>query len=160
MSIKKALKLNNAGVTILESLLGLALIGIVMSSFVGGIVSMNKVRGEADGSRILNKQINDIIEGIRPNLKLYQLSYDSSKNSSERLDLKNLPMAWGNGVQAKASECKDCPGRYGYMIQSYDGYYGLYLVTVRFSHKEWSTKKNPTISEYGFVDYEFVVNVQ
>ncbi|MGE5085039.1 MAG: type II secretion system protein [Bacillota bacterium] len=157
----KSARSSNAGFTIVEGLIGFLLIAIVSSSFIGGIVAMQKLRMNTDDDRILNKQINDIIESIRPNLKMYQLSYDNSKTNAERLDLGTLPMAWGNGLQVRASDCSSCPGRYGYVIQSYEGYYGIYLVTLRFSHKDWATKKGTTNpAEFGYVDYEFVVNVQ
>lgn len=156
----KKLVLNNSGFSILESMVGLALLFIVMMAFISGMNSMKKLRGDTKGDQILNKQVNDIIENIRPNLKMYQLSYDGTKTSSERLAPDQLPMAWGNGFQSKAEDCPNCPGRFGYVIQSYDGFYGLYLVTIRFSHRDWSTVDKPTVANYGYVDYEFVVNVQ
>ncbi|MFM6929285.1 MAG: hypothetical protein ACKOX6_12535 [Bdellovibrio sp.] len=159
-SFKKIIA-NNGGMSLVEALLGFALIAVVASSFTSGILAIKKMQSSTEGDQLLNKQVNDIIESIRPNLKMYQLSYDNSKPNSERLDLATLPMAWGNGLQMKASDCSSCPGRFGYVIQSYEGYYGVYLVTVRFSHRDWSTKKgtsNP--ADFGYHDYEFVVNVQ
>ena len=151
---------NQKGFSIIETLVGLALIGIVMATFIGGLSALQDMKGNADELRLLNREVNDIIESIRPNLKSYQISYDESKSNAERLAVGSLPMAWGNGVKSTAEKCPNCPGRFGYVIQSYEGYFGLYLVTVRFSHKKWAGMDNPTVDQYGFVDYEFVVNVQ
>ncbi|WP_415062942.1 type II secretion system protein [Bdellovibrio sp.] len=156
---------NQKGITIIESLLGLAMITLVGSFFISGILSMKKVAKDSGTKNALYKQINDVIENIRPNVRMYQINYfqtDEERNNALALD--TLPMAWGSGIMTTAEQCPDCPGRYGFVIQAYPGMSGLYLVTVRLSHKDWSKgsaqSQEAGANAYGFVDYQFVVNSQ
>lgn len=156
---------NQKGITILETLLGLAMITLVGSFFISGALSMKKVAKDSGTKNSVYKQINDVIENIRPNVRMYQINYfQTDEARSLALAPGKLPMAWGNGYSTEAVNCKSCPGRYGFVIQAYPGMKGLYLVTVRFSHKEWSqsggNSKATKPEDYGFVDYQFVVNSQ
>ncbi|WII72309.1 hypothetical protein QJS83_00315 [Bdellovibrio sp. 22V] len=151
--------------SIIEALLGMAMITLVGSFFISGTLSMRKVAKESGTKNSVYKQINDVIENIRPNVRMYQINYyptDEARNAALALD--KLPMAWGNGTISTVEKCKACPGRYGFVIQAYPGMKGLYLVTVRLSHKEWSqgneSAKDAGANSYGFVDYQFVVNSQ
>lgn len=153
---------NQSGFSIVEALLGLAMIGLVGSFFIEGFLSMKKLSVQSGTKNALYKQINDVIENVRPNIRMYQINYSSKENEKdEALALNKLQMAWGNGFISKAKKCSNCPGRFGYIIQSYPGMKGLYLVTIRMSHKDWAQDKNVTDpSQYGYFDYQFVVNAQ
>lgn len=163
--MKSPLK-NQKGFSILESLLGLAMITLVGSFFISGAMSLKKVSADSSTKNSLYKQINDVIESIRPNVRMYQINYfTSDQERNAALALETLPMSWGNGIISTAEKCSQCPGRYGYVIQSYPGMKGLYLVTVRLSHRDWSANAvNPgariTPGSFGFVDYQFVVSAQ
>lgn len=153
---------NQKGFSIVEALLGLAMIGLVGSFFISGFLSMKKLSVQSGTKNALYKQINDVIENVRPNIRMYQVNYSSDENEKDKaLALNNLPMAWGNGFISTAKKCGSCPGRFGYIIQSYPGMKGLYLVTIRMSHKDWAQTTDVTDpSQYGFYDYQFVVNAQ
>lgn len=160
----KNLARNQQGLSILEVLLGLAMITLVGSFFISGILSMKKVAVNTGTRNALYKQINDVIENIRPNVRMYQVSYfETDEEREEALNPDTLPMAWGDGIISTRDLCPGCPGRYGYVIQSYPGISGLYLVTVRLTHREWARSDEGPDREglgYGHVDYQFVVNTQ
>lgn len=156
---------NQKGMSILEVLLGLAMITLVGSFFISGILSMKKVAMDSGTKNSLYKQINDVIENIRPNVRMYQINYfTSDKERENALNPGDLPMAWGNGMMSTAKECPGCPGRYGFVIQAYPGMKGLYLVTVRLTHRDWAQGEKAASAgdakSYGYVDYQFVVNSQ
>ncbi|AHI06467.1 hypothetical protein BDW_09835 [Bdellovibrio bacteriovorus W] len=154
---------NNRGLTILESLLGLAMLTLVGSFFISGTMTMRKVARDSGTKDALYKQINDVIENIRPNVRMYQINYSpTDEERAAALALDKLPMAWGNGSIETKETCPGCPGRYGFVIQAYPDLKGLYLVTVRLSHKDWSQQSGAVSSEtqFGYVDYQFVVNSQ
>lgn len=159
--------LNNRGLSILEALLGLAMLTLVGSFFISGMMGMKKVAKDTGTKNSLYKQINDVIENIRPNVRMYQINYISTDDERDRaLAVDKLPMAWGNGSISTAEKCPACPGRYGFVIQAYPQMKGLYLVTVRMSHKDWA-QGTPTadgvptsVGAYGYIDYQFVVNSQ
>lgn len=153
---------NNRGLTILESLLGLAMLTLVGSFFISGTMTMRKVARDSGTKDALYKQINDVIENIRPNVRMYQINYSpTDEERAEALALDKLPMAWGNGSIEAKETCPGCPGRYGFVIQAYPGLKGLYLVTVRLSHQDWAQQKGvKSEDQFGYVDYQFVVNSQ
>ncbi len=161
------MKLNNKGFSILEAMLGLAMLTLVGSFFISGMMGMRKVAKDSGTKNSLYKQINDVIENIRPNVRMYQINYGTSDEERDRaLAVDKLPMAWGNGTLSTAAVCPSCPGRYGFVIQAYPNLKGLYLVTVRMSHKDWAQGQQteegkPTaVGGYGYLDYQFVVNAQ
>ncbi|AHZ85225.1 hypothetical protein Bb109J_c2537 [Bdellovibrio bacteriovorus] len=156
---------NQKGMSILEVLLGLAMITLVGSFFISGILSMKKVAMDSGTKNSLYKQINDVIENIRPNVRMYQINYfTTDKERENALNPGDLPMAWGNGMMSTAKDCPGCPGRYGFVIQAYPGMKGLYLVTVRLTHRDWAQGEKAAVAgdakSYGYVDYQFVVNSQ
>lgn len=156
---------NQKGMSILEVLLGLAMITLVGSFFISGILSMKKVAMDSGTKNSLYKQINDVIENIRPNVRMYQINYfTTDKERENALSPGDLPMAWGNGMMSTAKDCPGCPGRYGFVIQAYPGMKGLYLVTVRLTHRDWAQGDKAAAAgdakSYGYVDYQFVVNSQ
>lgn len=154
---------NQKGLSILEVLIGFAMIALVGSFFVSGMVGLRKVAKDSGTKNSIYKQINDVIESIRPNVKMYQVNYFTSDEERERaLAVDKLPMAWGNGVIADKKDCAACPGRYGFVIQAYPNMRGLYLVTLRMTHKDWMTDDSNGAGKAvaNFVDYQFVVNAQ
>lgn len=150
---------NQKGFSIVEGIAALALITVVGFSFISGVLSLKKISADTGTKNSLYKQINDVIENIRPNVRMYQINFISTDDEREKaLDIKKLPMAWGNGFVSTAKQCENCPGRFGFVIQAYPGMKGLYLVTLRMTHKDWAEEQKE--GDYGFMDYQFVVNSQ
>lgn len=146
--------LNNRGQTIIESLVGLGLLAIMGSAFIGGMVSLrNTSRGTAVMSSS-EKQIADIAENIKSGVENYQVNFKYDVAAGELLKPDSLPMAWDNGKIAPRDECPDCAGTYGYTIQPYESYRGLYKVTLRMTHKLWIEKGE------AYKDYIFVVSAK
>ncbi|MBS1971605.1 MAG: prepilin-type N-terminal cleavage/methylation domain-containing protein [Bdellovibrionales bacterium] len=126
------MKLNQKGFTILEVLVALAMIVTVGSLFSLGFLNYQAIHLKAVNSSIVMKQINNLVESIRPNLQAYQINFDSNT----QLSADNLPMAWNKDYIGRVEDCPDCPGRLGYTIQP-TTQSGLFLVNVMVTHKEW-----------------------
>ncbi|WII71579.1 hypothetical protein QJS83_14005 [Bdellovibrio sp. 22V] len=142
---------NNKGQTIIEALVGLGLITIVGFAFTGGMVQLRKTTAKTVNFSSTEKQVNDIAENIKAGVENYQINFNyKDEGTSNALALENLPMAWDVGKVLPRSECKECAGTYGYTIQPYGDYRGLYKVTLRMTHKTWSEPK----------DYIFVVSAK
>lgn len=150
----KSICKNNRGQTIVESLVGFALISVVGSAFVGGMVALRNTTKDTVIMSSSEKQISDIAENIKAGVENYQVNFDYSESAGAILDVNNLPMAWDNGRIAPREACKDCAGTYGYTIQPYESFRGLYKVTLRMTHKTWAEKGEP------FRDYIFVVSAK
>lgn len=150
---------NRSGQTIIESLIGAAILGIMFLILVSGLSALRQ------GSRnnlVLSSsenQINNIADNIKSGIENYQINYNydsvgSSANLDKALDPLNLPMAWDANHDALKADCSSCPGTYGYIIQPLEAYRGLYQVTLRMTHKDWEEK-----GEH-FRDYIFMVSTK
>lgn len=126
------MKLNQKGFTLIEVLVALTMILTVGSLFSLGFLNYQKIHLKTKTSSNVMKQINNLVESIRPNLQAYQINFDPGT----QLSADSLPMAWNKDYIGKASDCPDCPGRMGYTIQP-TTQSGLYLVNVMVTHKEW-----------------------
>lgn len=131
----KRVRLNNKGFTLTEVLVGSALLGIVV---VGGLTAfdhLNKMSNENQTTSTVDDRVNEIIENIRQQPTTQILQFEEA---SDLLNPDNLKMAWSNQVDTPASECSECPGRYGYVITpASQATTDLYMVTIWFTHTEW-----------------------
>ncbi|WP_374033230.1 hypothetical protein ACES2I_10430 [Bdellovibrio bacteriovorus] len=145
---------NQKGQTIVEAIVGFGLITMVGLTFVGGMVSLRNTTKNTLLLSSTDKQVNDIAENIKSGVENYQINYDSDRSVSELLNPDTLPMAWDNGKVALRKDCSTCAGTYGYVIQPYPEFRGLYKVTLRVTHKSWIEKGE------AFKDYHFVVSAK
>lgn len=146
--------LNNRGQTIVESIIGFALISIVGFAFVGGMVSLRNTTRNTVVMSASEKQISEIAENIKAGVENYQINFKFDEGTSDVLAPDNLPMAWDNGIVSLRSDCPQCAGTYGYTIQPYEEYRGLYKLTLRMTHRAWQQAGE----EYR--DYFFVMSAK
>jgi type II secretory pathway pseudopilin PulG len=122
---------NNKGFTIVEVLVT-AVIGVLTAGVVAGYVSyLSKLNHEMKIRRIAGNVVHSISESIRFNLSLYQVSFDGSPATVERL-LKpdNLPWGISNSKLIQRSECVKwgCQAYLGFVIIPSDIVRNLYEV--------------------------------
>jgi type II secretory pathway pseudopilin PulG len=144
--------LNQRGYSLIEIgvALGIMLVGIFV--ITRGMDSMREITEDTLTLSANERQINMIADNLRTGLEQYQINFDQSdKRLEEILKVDTLPMAWDVGKNGPAENCPTCKGRYGYSIQVLERYRGLFLVTLRVTHKDWSEP---------FRDYKFVVTVK
>jgi hypothetical protein len=128
------------GVTLVEILVGVGISTLLILLAATASYQIAKVNSKVSTSIVENRQLLNIVENIRKGVSYYQIHFDDSPEiRNQVLATDKLIYAWSSQILANASECPDCPGRMGYMIQPYREIPGLYLVTVRLTHKEWDT---------------------
>jgi prepilin-type N-terminal cleavage/methylation domain-containing protein len=148
--------MKNKGFTLIEIMLSLAVLVVGVYLTAEGVNQMNS---SAKDTRLLSateRTINAIADNIRTSLGSYQITYDSSlATKNKMLDISKLPMAWGPGVIVSVASCtptKSCPiGRFGYIITPMPNYRGLYSVTLRMTTSEWKD---------AFREFTFIATVQ
>jgi hypothetical protein len=146
---------NTKGQTIVESLVALGLISIVGLTFAGGMGALRNISKASLLTSSTDRQVSDISENIKAGVQNYQVNFNFSQAAAEEyLKVENLPMSWDIGVTAKKGECTTCKGTYGYIIQPFEQFRGLYLVTLRMTYEDW--KKN----NEAYRDYKFVVSAK
>lgn len=142
----------NAGFTTMENLVAISIALVVGLAMVGGLVSYRKLSQNVILMSSTDKEVNDIGENIRANMESFQINYNFSAADKEKyLALSSLPMAWDVGISMPTEQCSDCAGRYGYIIQPFEEFRGLYVVTLRMTHKNW---------EEPFREFQFVVSAK
>lgn len=147
--MKKALK-DTQGFTLLEVLLALGILVVVSFAFVGGLASL---KGNSRESLLLSsssRQVDDVAENIKAGIENYQINFNYHDGKVKALKLESLPMAWDIGILTTREQCPDCAGTYGYLIQPLEKFRGLYIVTLRMTHKMWKAK-GETYRDYSFV---------
>lgn len=141
---KKSLR-SKKGFTITEVMVGTALLSIVV---VGGFTAfdqLNKIATNNATTSTVDDRVSEIIENIRQQPTTQILQYEEA---TDLLTSKNLKMAWSNNDDLPATNCMQCPGRYGYVITpATKATSDLYLVTIWFTHQEWGNE----IKKYEFL---------
>lgn len=141
-----------AGFTMVEIFIALAIMAV---GIYGVTTGMDSMRDIAEDTMILSaneRQINNIADNIRTGLEQYQINFNYTDQSTQtELKVQDLPMAWDIGINARAVDCPNCKGKYGYTVQVLEAYRGLYMVTLRITHKDWSEP---------YRDYKFVVTLK
>ncbi|WP_413561275.1 type IV pilus modification PilV family protein [Bdellovibrio sp. HCB209] len=141
------------GQSIVEALIALGMMSVIGFTFVGGLTSLRKLSTNSLLSSATDRQVADISENIKAGVQDYQINFNySPEEVNEILKVSNLPMAWDVGRVAAKADCPTCGGTYGYIIQPYEKYRGLYLVTLRMTHKSWVGETHR--------DYNFVVSAK
>lgn len=142
---------NQKGFTLIEVSVAAGILGVVLYLFTNGSSFLTQRNKQLEELMIMERHVTALYENIQSNIDVYQITYDPKKfndNADPRKLAKYLPMAWDMKVLTSVNNCKDCPGRMGYIIVPLDGYRGLYKLTIRATH--------PKIPE--FKDYIFLIN--
>lgn len=142
---------NQKGFTLVEVLIAGGILAAVVYWFAGGTTFLSKRNKQLEELMIMERHVNALYENIQSNIDVYQVTYDPREfnDNADPSKLKDyLPMAWDMKILTDVKNCKECPGRMGYVIVPLDGYRGLYKLTIRATHP-----KVPV-----FKDYSFLIN--
>lgn len=129
------MKIGRQGNTLLEVAIALAILSVVILGTIQGLTQIRSIFGNIVAARIEEQEVNNVIENLRNNIALYQVTFDSSTETlNEVLDPGRLPYAWNNAGIFPREACPVCQGHLGYVIRPYPMMRGVYLVTVRLTH--------------------------
>lgn len=130
------MKLSNRGFTMIELLASVA-IGIIVSystyyyiSYIAGMTSQLKL------SRVANDNVQAIVESIRFNLSMYQVTFETNvKKEDALLTADKLPYGISNGNLIPREQCaKDgCQAYFGYVIVPSLFVRNLYQVDIKIA---------------------------
>ena len=151
---KKPLRIisTSSGLTIVEILVALGIVGLGFAAFVSGFVALKNFSQKTSVSSTFDRQINEICGNIKAGIENYQVNFNFKDSASqEALNAEALPMAWDVDIISTKKECPQCQGSFGYTIQPLESMRGLYSVQVRFAHKSWGKMTK---------DFSFVVSVK
>ncbi len=140
--------LNEKGFTIIEPIIALSIL-IIMSLI--SYSSINQVKGlskRVNVSESSEKTVLQIIENVRTNMTSFKSTseYYTDASALTLLEDVNLVMAWDINKNTKKTNCIQCKGRYGFVMQPYEDFRGLYILTMKFTHESWNG--NPKIYKF------------
>ncbi|MBO9665953.1 MAG: type II secretion system protein [Bdellovibrio sp.] len=138
---------NNKGFTILETLAA-AVVGILVAYATFSYLTFSaKLTNQLKLSRVSNDVVQSIVESIRFNLSLYQVSFETSLDKEdELLKQEKLPYGISNGNLVARDQCGKtvpCQAYFGYIIVPSIFIRNLYQVNLRVSlpGREEASKK-------------------
>ena len=128
------------GFTMVENLVAMVVIVIVTTALTSYLTYMKRTTEEIKVLSSEDKHVLDIIENIRTGLAHRQINFNVRSTTYDPLQTLPANNKWGKGIEGQ---------NYGYSIQR--GIYpGLYEVTLKLAHPNWSNPKT----------YQFVVGVR
>ncbi len=132
--------LNKKGFTIIEPILALSILIIMSLISYSSINQVNGLSKRVSISESSEKTVLQIIENVRTNMTSFKSSgtYYTDASALALLDDANLVMAWDINKNMKKDSCLNCKGRYGFVMQPYEEFRGLYILTIKFNHEIWS----------------------
>lgn len=147
--------INNRGMTLVETIVGFAILGAVFLVVVNGIDFIDNKKKEQTVSYSGEIIISSLVESIRSNI--YREKIDPDPDSFLKLNSVNdvkqqLHLCWTkDGYYPRGNQ--DCPGRMGYSISTLGTgggsiYRGLYKVTIRVTH---DTLFPDRVKQYEFI---------
>ncbi|WP_413561239.1 PilW family protein [Bdellovibrio sp. HCB209] len=139
------MKLNNRGFTMIE-LLSSIVIGVIVSystyayiSYVANATTQLKL------SRVANDNVQAIVESIRFNLSMYQVSFETNVLKEDALlAADKLPYGLSNGNMIPRAQCKSdgCQAYFGYVIIPSLFVRNLYQVDIKIALPKQNTLAN------------------
>jgi prepilin-type N-terminal cleavage/methylation domain-containing protein len=143
------------GASLVEVMIASAILGIAAAYTMSSLDNISRSRKQAIGLQGRHEIVYSLVENIRDNVGMFQISYDGNTSSTGNVDVvlteDKLSHAWSNAKVSTVEECPECPGRYGYLIQPMDGFRGLYIVTLRMTNKELFE---------GMREYQFITTIK
>ncbi|MCK6598937.1 MAG: type II secretion system GspH family protein [Bdellovibrionaceae bacterium] len=138
------------GFSIIEVLLGLVIITIVGSSSAYLLVKSKQSVNQVIVKSTKNTEFSNLIDTIRQNIDIMQIHYDSSSSMAiSKLTKENMPWAFDKYMIYPVSDCLNCSGRFGYIIQPSKTIRSLYDVKLRIYHESLGDQ---------FLEYSFIVS--
>lgn len=146
---------NNSGFSIMEAVVGLAIIGLGASGILTGLDSITTNKSKVNKSIGLEVILSGVVDEVRSNIMREKVDFRAREeflNLTVLEDVKaSLKLGWNqNGIDA---DCTSCKGRIGYVVTPYKVgtllYRGLYEVNIRVTHEE--------ILPNRFNQYRFIV---
>lgn len=134
---------SNQGFTIMEGMVALAFVALLLFFSVSAIQQVKTISSSVSTGVASEKQILEIVENARSNFVSFKTNYKFYTESQAEAFLTDdkLSMAWDKNIIAPVGQCESCRGRYGFVIQPYEKFRGLYIMTLRMTHKDWPQEK-------------------
>jgi hypothetical protein len=134
---------NNSGSSFIDALIAVAILVIFSAIYSGGLIQFKKHAERAVNINVADKEVLAVIESVRLDLGSQKLNFvEGASGIALELDPAKLPYAWSKFGTVKAADCPTCIGKYGYTIQPVTGFSGLFVTTIRMTHKDWPTYKD------------------
>ena len=140
----RKLPMNQHGQSLVEILVGLAIMVVLGLIFASGLIQMKNMSETTNLASREDKQVINILENARSTIAVQQIT------GAAVADSWNL--AWGNGEVVLASTCPNpdkldarCPGRLQYVVKPVPlaggvTQHDLYQIELKMKHLKWGDR--------------------
>jgi prepilin-type N-terminal cleavage/methylation domain-containing protein len=139
---------NRSGFTLIEVMVGVALLGVISWGVFNGVKMWNTEFQDMQQTSTGYNIVAEILNSVAVRGQYLQVDYSDDPGVTILSTWDNddeLPMAWNkSGVVYPVAECSagdfpgNCPrGRYGFIAKPITGFRGLYKITIMITHPEW-----------------------
>ena len=137
------MKNNEKGFSLLEVIVAMAIVMGTSFAVMKGFDSLNVLKSISNEKSSIESILMSQLDEIRSNIVNEKIDFKAdaflSLNTFETVNT-SLVMRWNQNGIYKASDCTQCKGRIGYVIEPYKVgtlvFRGLFLVTIRVTHSE------------------------
>ena len=140
----KKLLFNSTGMGLIEAMMAAGMLAIITAGVYKGVDMWTQILSTEKSTSISDGIKTEIIQSFASQAQFMQIDY-STRSASQILSGR-LPMAWNKfGKKVPVSICeinKECPrGRYGVVVKAVTGHKGIYKMTIKITHDDWSDPK-------------------
>lgn len=135
--------LNQAGMGLLEILVGISIASVGSFILLNGIDFLTEKKAVVDKNANLENMISGLIGSIRSNIVMEKIDFESEnflRNTTYESVEKSLKLCWVNDGIIPLESYPKCPGKLGYVVAPFKvgtmEYRGLYKVTLRMTHSD------------------------
>ncbi|RYZ88013.1 MAG: hypothetical protein EOP06_11705 [Proteobacteria bacterium] len=144
-------KLNNKGVSIIENMIALAMLGLVFLSLITAFTNIFSIEARTTQVIVEHQIVAMIIESVKSDPSAFEKNFANSSDGPGALSRANLTMGYKKNFFGKKSDCPggECDKLVGFTLIPDDNYKGLFQGTVLIADvKEGGIQK----------EYQFLVN--
>ena len=123
------------GLSLVEILMAMTIAGVAIFVMISSMQTTMNAASKVNATRGREKALQTVLQTIIKNAPSYQVNFETSEaHLTKLLDPANLPWAWDEDRVLPVSQCPECVGRLGFVLQPHNLVPGAYRLRVRIKH--------------------------
>ncbi len=126
------------GFTLIEAMFGGALLAVTLAIILTLSAKLQSSVVQTRDGKAASRLVREIYESVRGRVGQGIADYHRQTTNQTMAQLQSLPLtwAWSAGRLVPVAQCRECPGKVGYLVQPLADYPGLYSIVIRVTHPD------------------------